>query len=77
MKIVHGDGKKIKNIFVDLYSQYEFDEQIVFWQLEEDESAIWSLLLASGYLKAEQVEYRGMLKKPWYHLTITNNEKVG
>ena len=51
-----------------------FDEQIVYNQLDQDEDAIWSLLLASGYLKADQVEYRGMLNKPWYHLTITNLE---
>ncbi len=51
-----------------------FDEQIVYDQLDQDENAIWSLLLASGYLKADQVEYRGMLNKPWYHLTITNLE---
>ncbi|MFR9001518.1 MAG: AAA family ATPase [Anaerobutyricum soehngenii] len=36
-----------------------FDEQIVFEQLEKDENAIWSLLLASGYLKVKKVEYRG------------------
>ena len=51
-----------------------FDEQIVYNQLDQDENAIWSLLLASGYLKADHVEYRGMLNKPWYHLTITNLE---
>ena len=51
-----------------------FDEQIVYNQLDQDENAIWSLLLASGYLKADQVEYLGMLNKPWYHLTITNLE---
>ena len=28
-----------------------FDEQIVFDQLGRNENAIWSLLLASGYLK--------------------------
>lgn len=51
-----------------------FDEQIVFNQLDKNENAIWSLLLASGYLKAEQVEYRGELFQPWYHLCITNLE---
>lgn len=51
-----------------------FDEQIVFEQLNQDENAIWSLMLASGYLKAEQVEYRGLLREPWYHLKITNLE---
>ena len=51
-----------------------FDEQIVVEQLDQDENAIWSLMLASGYLKAEQVEYRGLLREPWYHLKITNLE---
>lgn len=51
-----------------------FDEQIVFDQLGKNENAIWSLLLASGYLKAEEVEYRGLIREPWYHLSITNLE---
>ena len=37
-----------------------FDEQIVFDQLETKENAIWSLMVASGYLKVEQIEYKGM-----------------
>ena len=53
-----------------------FDEQIVFDQLGRNENAIWSLLLASGYLKAEEVEYRGITLKPWYQLRITNLETV-
>ena len=51
-----------------------FDEQIVFNQLDQNENAIWSLLMAAGYLKPERVEYRGELMKPWYHLKITNLE---
>ena len=51
-----------------------FDEQIVFEQLDQDENAIWSLMLVSGYLKAEQIEYQGVLLEPWYHLRITNLE---
>ena len=51
-----------------------FDEQIVFNQLDQNENASWSLLMAAGYLKPEQVEYRGELMKPWYHLKITNLE---
>lgn len=51
-----------------------FDEQIVVEQLDQDENAIWSLMLVSGYLKAEQIEYRGVLLEPWYHLRITNLE---
>ena len=47
---------------------------MVFGQLDIDESAIWSLLLASGYLKPDAIEYRGELLEPWYHLSITNLE---
>lgn len=53
-----------------------FDEQIVFNQLDNDESAIWSLLVAGGYLKVNEVEYRGELLEPWYHLSITNLETM-
>ena len=52
------------------------DEQIVFEQLEQNENAVWSLLLAGGYLKAEHVEYKGMTREPWYTLSITNLETV-
>ena len=53
-----------------------FDEQIVFNQLDADEGAIWSLLVAGGYLKVNEVEYRGELLEPWYHLSITNLETM-
>ena len=68
----------IKQLMEDLISGREivvnFDEQIVFNQLDTDESAIWSLLVAGGYLKPDNVEYRGELLEPWYHLSITNLE---
>ena len=54
-----------------------FDEQIIFEQLDQSENAIWSLLLASGYLKSVEVEYRGLLREKWYHLQITNLETMG
>ncbi len=53
-----------------------FDEQIVFNQLDTNESAIWSLLVAGGYLKVDEVEYRGELLEPWYHMSITNLETM-
>ena len=54
-----------------------FDEQIVFDQLETKENAIWSLMVSSGYLKIDKIEYRGILYVPWYHLKITNLETLG
>ena len=68
----------IKQMMEDLISGREivvnFDEQIVFSQLGKNKNAIWSLLMASGYLKPDTVEYRGELMEPWYHLSITNLE---
>lgn len=54
-----------------------FDEQVVFDQLDRSKDAIWSLLVAGGYLRIESIEYRGMLRKAWYHLKITNLETMG
>ena len=53
------------------------DEQIVFNQLDQDEAAIWSLLVASGYLKIldyEHLEKIGRGRKPKYELALTNGE---
>lgn len=70
----------IKQMMEELISGREivvnFDEQIVFSQLGKNKNAIWSLLMASGYLKPDKVEYRGELLEPWYHLSITNLETV-
>ena len=52
----------------------EIDEQVIFDQLETDENAVWSLLLATGYLKAEQLKRRGRLLKKVYTLRLTNME---
>lgn len=52
------------------------DEQIVFDQLEQNEDAVWSLLLAGGYLKVDDVKYEGMTREPWYTLSITNLETI-
>lgn len=54
-----------------------FDEQIIFDRLEYDGNAIWSLLLASGYLKIVSVDYSEDSFEPVYHLRITNTETLG
>ncbi len=87
-KLICEGGKDTKEKFGDLLqgkSLHEaIDEQIVYNQLNLDEGAIWSLLLASGYLKALSKEsYRGNyaldtplseLGLPEYELTFTNLE---
>ena len=50
------------------------DEQIVFSQLDGNTDAVWSLLLATGYLKVLGVEVVGERKDMLYTLTITNME---
>ena len=55
----------------------EIDEQIVYDQLDEDESAIWSLLLASGYLKVKNRTTYTTDFGEWrqeYELELTNFE---
>ena len=77
-RLIRRSSPEIKELMEELLQGREivvnFDEQIMFEQLEQDENAIWSLMLASGYLKATEVEYRGILRDPWYHLMITNLE---
>lgn len=50
------------------------DEQIVFLQLDYRVSAIWSLLLASGYLRAEHTLFDAACEKTKYELRLTNKE---
>ena len=52
----------------------ELDEKIVFDQLDGSVSAVWSLLLATGYLKVLDLKYVGERKRKVYTLTLTNME---
>ena len=52
----------------------EIDEEIIFEQLGKKKNAIWSLLLASGYLKVDKVCMDGQTDRYIYHLSITNRE---
>ena len=52
----------------------EIDEEIIFEQLGKKKNAIWSLLLASGYLKADKVCMDEQTDRYIYHLSITNRE---
>lgn len=52
----------------------EIDEEIVFEQLSRREDAIWSLLLASGYLRAEKVWFDETIRRYMYRLALTNTE---
>lgn len=49
------------------------DENISFDELDNNPEAVWSFLLAAGYLKADHVKFVGMTE---CNLTITNRETL-
>ncbi|MFS8067891.1 MAG: PD-(D/E)XK nuclease domain-containing protein, partial [Byssovorax sp.] len=49
------------------------DENVVLSEIREDESALWSLLTFSGYLKAERIA-ADALGRSMYRLSIPNRE---
>ena len=52
----------------------EIDEQIVYGELNQKRNSIWSLLLASGYLKPLEVEFTEENGRWNYQLVLTNKE---
>nr|WP_300816531.1 AAA family ATPase [uncultured Acetatifactor sp.] len=80
-KLIREGSRAVKERFEALLQgetiQSPIDEQIVYNQLKGNESAVWSLLLASGYLKVLSHEsYTDIPEgaQPEYELTITNLE---
>lgn len=76
-KLIQEGSPDVKITMEDLLQGKSFhaviDEQIIFSQLDQNINAVWSLFLASGYLKAEQVVFneRG---KAVYEFRLTNWE---
>ncbi|MBQ6889179.1 MAG: AAA family ATPase [Lachnospiraceae bacterium] len=80
-KLLREGNRDIKKSFELLikgeHLRCPIDEQIVYNQLDNNEAAIWSLLLASGYLKVidyDQLEKLEPGVKACYEVTLTNNE---
>ena len=80
-KLVREVNRNIKEKFEKLLCGEcilsEIDEQIVYNQLNGNEQAVWSLLLASGYLKVLSYEkYKDIPEgtEPKYQLALTNLE---
>ncbi len=80
-KLIREGNRKLKEKF-ELLLRGEsvstpVDEQIVYDQLNGNEKAIWSLLVASGYLKVLRFEaYQDEIVRirPKYELALTNTE---
>lgn len=77
-KLIREGSRNVKMVMEDLLKGGTFhtflDEQIVFDQLGTRESAIWSLLLASGYLRVEHFYPNERRGKHGYDLVLTNWE---
>lgn len=77
-KLIQEGVAEIKIIMEDLLQgksfDASFDEQIVFSQLDYNLHAIWSLLLACGYLKVETYTVDGNYGECDYTLSLTNKE---
>ena len=80
-KLIREGGRNVKLSFEQLMNgehlQCPIDEQIVYNQLDNNESAIWSLLLASGYLKVLSYDRLNELEpgqQQMYELALTNLE---
>ena len=83
-QLIQKGNAEIKQTMEDLLQgksfEAEIDEKIVFDQLNGSANAVWSLLLATGYLKVlhvrtlEEDEEIGEEGDVWYTLTITNLE---
>ena len=77
-KLIRESDKNIKQDFERLLQgetiTVVIDEQIVYNQLTTKKNAIWSLLLASGYLKVNGTEFVERTGLTSYHLALTNKE---
>lgn len=77
-KLIREGSPQVKIIMEDLLAEKalhtQLDEQIVFNQLDHNESAIWSLLLASGYLKVQKYTIDIGRGREEYDLVLTNKE---
>lgn len=77
-KLIREGSADIKIIMENLLKgdrfQTQIDEQIVFNQLDHNEKGIWSLLLASGYLRVEEYGVNEKSGREEYELSLTNKE---
>ncbi|MBR1693671.1 MAG: AAA family ATPase [Lachnospiraceae bacterium] len=80
-KLIRQGDKDLKSAMEGLLNggtvKVAIDEQIIFNQLDTNRNAVWSLLLASGYLKVlhrESYQEAARGKGPLYTMTLTNLE---
>ncbi len=77
-KLLRGGNSNAKKDFERLLSggvlELEIDEQIAYNQLSAKKNTMWSLLLASGYLKVLDTTFVERTGRTYYKLVLTNRE---
>jgi len=77
-KLIREGKPTVKQAFEELLEggtlHMEIDEQIVYDQLSTKKNAVWSLLLASGYLKVTGTTFEERTGRMHYDLALTNKE---
>ena len=80
-KLLREGSRNIKELFEKLIRkeciEVPVDEQIVYNVLDTDESAVWSLLIATGYLKVIEFQIDRQSEDgdyPLFKLAVTNEE---
>ncbi len=77
-KLLREGSREVKQKFEGLMKgealRVEIDEQIVYGELHTKRNSVWSLLLASGYLKVLKVENIEEEDCWYYTLVLTNRE---
>ena len=77
-KLIRESGESVKQTFESLLRGEKIhcpiDEQIVYNQLDDDDDAIFSLLVAGGYLKVLSHEKKVPGRRQMYELAVTNGE---
>ncbi|MCI9596590.1 MAG: AAA family ATPase [Firmicutes bacterium] len=77
-KLIREGGKAVKQDFETLLRggtlEKEIDEQIVYGELPRKKNAVWSLLLASGYLKVTGKDSSPGTSRRVHRLALTNRE---
>ena len=83
-KLIQEANTDVKEHFEELLKGntifYPIEEQLIYSQLKESEAAIWSLLVASGYLKVVSQNEQSNLdygEEVLCELAITNGEVLG
>ena len=76
--LIREGNAQTKTIMEDLMKggvlETEIDEEIIFDQLQRKYGAVWSMLLASGYLKVVDRKFSQETGAFTYHLELTNRE---